>query len=190
MTPELQTTTLSRYTACYYCQLLHVKQHGRRDCPICRWMYLRCWREVNREATRKHNRDWYYANLETRTESISKWQKENKSKLRQYGSAWTKRNPDKVKIKQHARRARMKSSGGTYTEEDVRKLLALQKFRCANPRCRKLIKKCYEIDHVQPIAKGGTNWPDNLQLLCRHCNQKKQARDPYDWAQDNGRLFI
>jgi len=31
----------------------------------------------------------------------------------------------------------------------------------------------FEIDHVLPIAKGGTNDPSNLVASCRACNQKK-----------------
>ena len=30
-----------------------------------------------------------------------------------------------------------------------------------------------EIDHIIPIARGGTNALVNLQVLCRHCNRKK-----------------
>lgn len=30
-----------------------------------------------------------------------------------------------------------------------------------------------EIDHIQPIAKGGKCTPDNLQTLCRRCNRMK-----------------
>jgi 5-methylcytosine-specific restriction endonuclease McrA len=30
-----------------------------------------------------------------------------------------------------------------------------------------------QIDHVTPIAKGGTNAPENLRLLCFHCNQRQ-----------------
>lgn len=29
------------------------------------------------------------------------------------------------------------------------------------------------IDHVVPMAKGGANYPDNLQSLCQDCNEKK-----------------
>lgn len=33
-----------------------------------------------------------------------------------------------------------------------------------------------EIDHIIPLARGGTNDLDNLQILCRHCNAKKHTR--------------
>ena len=33
-----------------------------------------------------------------------------------------------------------------------------------------------EIDHIKPIARGGTDDPLNLQVLCRECNSGKGAR--------------
>lgn len=34
-------------------------------------------------------------------------------------------------------------------------------------------KQSYEIDHVIPVASGGTNDPSNLVASCRSCNGKK-----------------
>ena len=32
-----------------------------------------------------------------------------------------------------------------------------------------------EIDHIVPVARGGTNDIDNLQTLCRECNRMKHT---------------
>ena len=29
------------------------------------------------------------------------------------------------------------------------------------------------IDHVKPIARGGSNWPANLRPACTPCNSRK-----------------
>lgn len=34
-----------------------------------------------------------------------------------------------------------------------------------------------EVDHIKPIARGGTNDIDNLQTLCKDCNQGKKNRE-------------
>ena len=36
--------------------------------------------------------------------------------------------------------------------------------------------KAWDIDHILPLALGGTNEPDNLQVLCRPCHRAKTTR--------------
>ena len=31
------------------------------------------------------------------------------------------------------------------------------------------------VDHIQPLSRGGSDHPDNLQAACRACNQAKGA---------------
>ncbi len=54
-------------------------------------------------------------------------------------------------------------------------LFGQQEGRCAG--CRMDFPfKIFEVDHVIPRSKGGTNHLDNLQLLCPHCNRIKGDR--------------
>ena len=59
-------------------------------------------------------------------------------------------------------------------------------IRAAVLRCNPLCVSCEakgkttaatEVDHIQPLHKGGTDEPDNLQGLCRDCHADKTRRD-------------
>ncbi|MBW8617301.1 MAG: HNH endonuclease [Hyphomicrobiales bacterium] len=36
--------------------------------------------------------------------------------------------------------------------------------------------KAWDIDHILPLAMGGTNDPNNLQILCKACHRAKTSR--------------
>jgi len=47
--------------------------------------------------------------------------------------------------------------------------------RCGNgPQHARLV-----VDHIEPVAKGGSTTDGNLQTLCEPCNAGKGARDPH-----------
>ena len=54
-----------------------------------------------------------------------------------------------------------------------KRVAAGQKWRCAS--CKSLLDETYEIDHVKPLFKGGTNRETNLQALCKRCHMLKSA---------------
>lgn len=104
-------------------------------------------------------------------------------------AAWAKANPEKRRAKERAREARERGAEGTHTWSDIEALKDKQNGRCAHPGCRARLANGFHVDHVVPIALGGSNWPTNLQLLCPPHNQAKGARDPIDWARQNGLLL-
>ena len=60
---------------------------------------------------------------------------------------------------------------GTLTK---RRVAARAKWRCR--ACKILVDEFYEIDHIKPLAGGGSNAIANLQLLCNACHATK-SRD-------------
>lgn len=58
-------------------------------------------------------------------------------------------------------------------------------------RCREVERDPdgYHVDHIQPLALGGSNDKTNLQLLCPTCNTKKSAKHPIDFMQSRGLLL-
>tara|TARA_B100001964_G_C14249030_1_gene608926 strand:+ start:588 stop:956 length:369 start_codon:yes stop_codon:yes gene_type:complete len=50
-----------------------------------------------------------------------------------------------------------------------------QKWNCN--RCKNMLDETYEIDHINPLYKGGTNDIINLQALCPNCHRKKTIMD-------------
>lgn len=41
----------------------------------------------------------------------------------------------------------------------------------------------FQVDHVFPRSRGGTDDPDNLIVACRDCNQAKGNKTPEEWLQ-------
>lgn len=85
------------------------------------------------------------------------------------------------------RRARTSGAGGSFTADQITDLYLKQRARCANC-CTKLGDKFHR-DHKVALALGGANDIGNMELLCKPCNQRKHAKDPIAWAQENGRLI-
>ena len=45
------------------------------------------------------------------------------------------------------------------------------------PFCRSCDEPATEVDHITPLARGGTNDSENLQALCKRCHSRKTATE-------------
>lgn len=48
-------------------------------------------------------------------------------------------------------------------------------WKCAG--CKSLLDEGYQVDHIIPLFKNGSNELDNLQPLCGTCHNKKSIRE-------------
>lgn len=111
----------------------------------------------------------------------------NATRIKETKRLWIKSNPDAVRRMNNIRRARKSSSGGNLSSGITQKLFSLQRGRCAC--CGLLLGDKYDLDHIMPLALGGSNTDDNVQLLRQRCNRQKHAKHPIDFMQSRGFLL-
>lgn len=145
-----------------------------------------------REAARKPERvAARKASQQARKSSIAAaraaWYQANKSVVAERKKQWFAVHPEKLRIKHHNKRARRKAAVGRLSKDLPGRLLKLQRGRCAC--CGQSLKDGYQMDHVVPLALGGTNTDDNMQLLTPKCNNRKSAKDPVKYMQEKGFLL-
>ena len=140
------------------------------------------------DVIKKARRIAYAGNQELKKsarERAKAWAKANPEHVAQRIVNWRKDNPDAVKLLYHNRREREKT--GKLTKGIEKRLFSLQKGLC--PCCKRDLGKNYHIDHIMPLALGGTNTDDNVQLLRANCNLVKNKTHPVDFMQSKGFLL-
>lgn len=178
----------------------------RTSCKSCESIAMSAWYSENRQARSDYNKDWNIKNRELRNALNKKWKDANPEKVSRSGSARYERisekikesvklyqslNPDATAANSRNRRARKRSAEGRHGAMDVIAIFSAQRGFCANCNTRlfKSGPNKFHADHITPLSAGGSNWPANIQCLCPQCNLKKHAKDPIDWANENGRLL-
>ena len=159
---------------------------------------LKTWRENNRARVKGYNTTYMPAyRLENRDRLLAlgrkyrelngdkvrackiAWYEQNKQHVLEKNKRWFKANPDAVIRMTHTRRARVIGNGGVLSAGIVRRLFKKQDGLCAC--CGKALVR-YHLDHIMPLALGGTNTDDNVQLLLPRCNLKKGSLHPNEVA--------
>ncbi len=172
---------------------------------IARAEYMKEWYVKNTDIAKANAKRWIAENPEAHRASKCRSYAKNaekilergKSYLRQYYlenrerilarcAAYDAANPDKARARVLNRRARRVGAEGKLTERDILAIIATQKGRCAY--CRKKPAKLV-MDHIQSLAKGGSNHRRNFQGLCGPCNQRKHAKDPLEFSRELGLLL-
>ena len=140
-----------------------------------------------RDRERRSSAKYYALNADLVRERQSTYRNSNREMLRERMSKWKRKNPEKVRINWQNRRAMKVVNGGRLSACLADKLLKLQRGKCAC--CGLSLGNNYHLDHIMPLALGGTNTDDNIQLLRSECNMQKNAKHPVDFMRQRGFLL-
>jgi hypothetical protein len=156
--------------------------------------YNKSYYEKNCESVKQAARDY----LEKNRASINEkeraryapeqhWRKINQDRNKEAVSKYLAENSGKRRVYEQCRRARKRKAGGVLSLDIGDRLYALQKGKCAC--CRLPLGDDYHLDHIMPLALGGPNTDDNIQLLRAKCNQQKSAKHPIEFMRSRGLLL-
>lgn len=142
---------------------------------------------ANAVEARAKQREYYKANREQIRLLSAAYYLRNIDRSKQDRKRWRLANPERRKAHHQNRRARKEGNGGKLSSGIVSTLLKLQRGLCAC--CAKPLGKSFHLDHIVPLALGGQNSDDNVQLLRQRCNNQKGAKHPVDFMQSRGFLL-
>lgn len=145
------------------------------------------YREKYPDKVRATQAAYRASNLEKRLIYAAAYRSANKEKNRARIAEWSAANPEKKRINNHNYRAIKRAAGGKLSKDLTANLLKLQRGKCAC--CGQILGDDIHLDHILPLALGGSNTDDNIQLLRSLCNQRKHAKHPIDFMQEKGFLL-
>ena len=144
---------------------------GRWKCRPCYNEYAkdknREWRSRNKEKLAQIKKSEYVRHKQVYLRRIKLWVEENRDKVKATHRRWNKNHPHRLREWDRARRAREHKAQGSFHQSDIETLLMKQRLRCAV--CLKKLGQDFEVDHIIPLSKYGTNelkkHPNSMQEL-------------------------
>lgn len=166
---------------CCDCDLEHSRGNPKK------LAYMAKYSAENREKENARARQWYAENKKRHQAGCKAYYEENKDSVSAMNESWRKSNKEKVRAYSRARKARVRAAEGTWTAPDIERLMIEQRGACVY--CMVALDASYHVDHIMPLYLGGSNWPENLQLLCKTCNLSKGKKHPDDFIPNHPPLL-
>lgn len=147
------------------------------------------YREKHKEYHRGRDRQYYEANRAWKLEWQKQYQEANREQKlaynHQYYAAnrealclqkkeYAQANPEKVSAASRRRRARMANAQGSHSPADIEQMYRDQGGLCAY--CEVELGDKFHVDHMTALRWGGTDYWDNLAVVCPRCNTSKNAK--------------
>jgi 5-methylcytosine-specific restriction endonuclease McrA len=182
--PETRQRTLDRTRE-------YAKEHPELRREISKRYY-----EAHHEQELERHRKYHAENIHV----YQAWYKKNRARVLEYSRQYRLDNPERYRNQSkeyyqthkaealhrwRVRHVRKREADGSHTLADLREIRAGQTDKRGRLRCwycGKPIKGAPHLDHKIPLARGGSNGPDNLCYACGPCNKSKSTKTPAEYA--------
>jgi 5-methylcytosine-specific restriction endonuclease McrA len=119
---------------------------------------------------------YYQEHREERIDYAHRYNMKNAEKIRRYWVAYYTAHPEKIRLASSLRRARAANAPvKDLTAQHWKEIKEHYRHRCVY--CGKKCKRP-TIDHITPLARGGSHTKSNVVPACKSCNSRKGARAP------------
>lgn len=133
-----------------------------------------------RKCAQNRDRERHQRDPERTKKRVKKWRLNNKDQYQGHARKWQKANPLQCAMIVARRRARKASAKGSHSAEEVQNLLKAQMNSCCG--CGVSFDFVpFTQDHITPLFKGGTDFIENIQLMCQPCNDSKGTKPMGEW---------
>lgn len=130
---------------------------------------MKKYRENNKDKCITAVKKWLRNNREGNVAVQKKWREDNKEKCAVYMAKWWKGNLSKHNVYNAKRREEKRNQTSRLTETEKYQIeLIYKKSQELGPN--------WHVDHIIPLAKDGSNHPDNLQIVRKKYNLEKGSK--------------
>ena len=150
-----------------------------RKCKTCVKLENKTSSEKRKDKKKEYNRLYYSENSTIIKKKARVYGIKNRVDRTKYERFYRANNKFKISIKHNKRRSLEYNADGNYSGEDIELIYKNQNGLCAY--CGSELNGIFEVDHIHPLSRGGSNWPSNLACSCRSCNRSKSDKTISEW---------
>ncbi len=147
-------------------------------------------REKTRQRPPGKKKEYWRTSYDRNRESIlswhRQWAKDHPEARRAATKKYRAKRPEILAIFNGRRRVRRLRAIGRHSLSDILKIWLRQGHKCAVPGCPHPISdqarnNKYHVDHIVALLLNGSNWPENIQILCAFHNHQKHSLPVETW---------